>query len=75
MLVFMEGGKPEYPEKNPQSKDDNQLQTQPRDDTSDTEHRVSNPGHIGGKPQATQAHASRKRGIHKLFMVLAGAGT
>ena len=28
MLVFMEGGKPEYPEKNPQSRDENQQQTQ-----------------------------------------------
>ena len=29
MLVFMEGGKLEYLEKNPQSKDRNQQQTQP----------------------------------------------
>ena len=29
MLVFMEGGKPENPEKNPRSKDENQQQTQP----------------------------------------------
>ena len=29
MLVFVEGGKPEYPEKNPRSKDENQQQTQP----------------------------------------------
>ena len=29
MLVFMEGGKPEYSEKNPRSKDENQQQTQP----------------------------------------------
>ena len=27
MLVFMEEGKPEYPEKNPRSKDENQPQT------------------------------------------------
>ena len=33
MLVFMEGGKPEYPEKNPGSKDENQQQTQPTYDT------------------------------------------
>ena len=32
MLVFMEGGKPEYPEKNPRSKDENQQQTQPTHD-------------------------------------------
>ena len=29
MLVFVEGGKPEYPEKNPRGKDKNQQQTQP----------------------------------------------
>jgi len=29
VLVFVEGGKPENPEKNPQSKDKNQQQTQP----------------------------------------------
>ena len=30
MLVFVEEGKPEYPEKNPRSSDENQRQTQPR---------------------------------------------
>ena len=29
VLVFLEGGKPENPEKNPRSKDENQQQTQP----------------------------------------------
>ena len=29
MLVFAEGGKLEHPEKNPQSRDENQQQTQP----------------------------------------------
>ena len=29
MLLFVEGGKPEYPEKNPRSRDENQQQTQP----------------------------------------------
>ena len=29
MLVFVEGGKPENPEKNPRSNDENQQQTQP----------------------------------------------
>ena len=29
MLVFVEGEKPEYPEKNPRSRDENQQQTQP----------------------------------------------
>ena len=33
MLVFMERAKPEYPEKNPRSMDENQQQTQPTDDT------------------------------------------
>ena len=33
MLIFVEGGKPENPEKNPQSKDKNQQQTQPIYDT------------------------------------------
>ena len=33
MLVFVEGGKPEYPEKNPRSRDENQQQTQPAYDT------------------------------------------
>ena len=28
MLVFVEGGRPEYPEKNPWSKDKNQQQTE-----------------------------------------------
>ena len=29
MLGFVQGGKPEYPEKNPRSRDENQQQTQP----------------------------------------------
>ena len=33
MLVFVEGGKPENREKNPWSKDENQQQTQPTNDT------------------------------------------
>ena len=33
MLVFVEGRKPENPEKNPRSKDENQQQTQPTCDT------------------------------------------
>ena len=32
MLDFVEEGKPEYPEKNPRSRDENQQQTQPRHD-------------------------------------------
>ena len=34
MLVFVEGGKLEYPEKNPRSRDENQQKTQPRYDAS-----------------------------------------
>ena len=34
MLIFVEGGKPENPKKNPRSKDENQQQTQPTCDTS-----------------------------------------
>ena len=45
VLVFVEGGKPENPEKNPQSKDENQQQTQPTYGTGPE----SNPGHIGGR--------------------------
>ena len=33
MLIFVEGGKPENPEKNLRSKDENQQQTQPTYDT------------------------------------------
>ena len=33
LLDFVEGGKPENPEKNPRSKDENQQQTQPTYDT------------------------------------------
>ena len=29
VLIFVEGGKPENPEKNPRSKDENQQQTRP----------------------------------------------
>ena len=33
MLLFADGGKPENPEKNPRSRDENQQQTQPTYDT------------------------------------------
>ena len=46
MLVFVEGGKSENPEKNPRSRDENQQQTQP---TYDAESGNQNPGHIGGR--------------------------
>ncbi|KAL9975657.1 hypothetical protein ACROYT_G012840 [Oculina patagonica] len=44
-LVFVEGGEPENPEKNPRSRDKNQQQTQPTHGTGPE----SNPGHIGGR--------------------------
>ena len=47
MLVFVEGGKPENPEKNPLSKDQNQQQTQPTYDVeSENRTRVTL---VGGK--------------------------
>jgi len=45
VLVFVEGGKPENPEKNPLSKDENYQQTQPTYATGPE----LNPGHIGGR--------------------------
>ena len=45
MLIFVEGGKPENPKKNPQRKDKNQQQTQPTYDAV----QISNPGHTGGR--------------------------
>ena len=46
MLVFVEGRKPENPEKNPRSKDENQQQTQP---TCDAKVQESNLGHSSGR--------------------------
>ena len=43
--VFVEGGKPENPEKNPRSKNENQQQTQRTYGTGPE----SNPGHISGR--------------------------
>ena len=45
MLDFVEGGKPEGPEKNPRSKDENQQQTRLTCDAGPQ----SNPGHIGDR--------------------------
>ena len=47
VLIFEEGGKPENPEKNPRSKDENQQQTQPTYDAGSGIQ--SNPGHSGGR--------------------------
>ncbi len=43
--VFVEGGDPENPEKNPRSRNENQQQTQPMYGTGPE----SNPGDIGGR--------------------------
>ena len=48
MLVLVDGGKREYPEKNPQSKDENQQQTRPTYDYLPE----SSPDHIGGRASA-----------------------
>ncbi len=45
VLVFVQGGRPESPGKNPRSKDENQQQTQSIYGTG----RKSNPGHICGR--------------------------
>ncbi len=45
VLVYVKGGKPENPEKNPRSKDENQQQTRPTYGTRPE----SNPDHIGGR--------------------------
>ena len=46
MLIFEEGGKPDNPEKNPRSKDENQQQTQP---TYDTESRIRTQATLVGR--------------------------
>ena len=48
MLVFVEDRKPEYPEKNPQSRDENQRQTQPTYD-----------GEYGNRTRATLVEGER----------------
>jgi len=52
VLVFVEGGKPEDPEKNPRSKDENQQQTQPTYDNGPE----WNPGHFGGRRALSPLH-------------------
>jgi len=52
VLVFVEGGKPENPEKNPWSKDENHQQTHPTYDSGPE----SNPGHIGGRRALSPLH-------------------
>ena len=74
MLVFVEGGKPEYPLQNPRSRDENQQQTQP---TYDAE-----PGNrtratlVGGEcshhcaipaPYTTEEFSLRKFGIEEFL--------
>ena len=60
MLVFMEGGKPENPEKKPRSKDENQQQTQPTYDTR-----------TGNRTQATlvEGECSHHRAIPAYFVL------
>ena len=59
MFVFEEGGKPENPEKNPQSRDENQNQTQP---TYDVESR--------NRTRATLVGGERNCAIPALLGVL-----
>ena len=47
MLVFVEGGKPENPEKNPWSRDENKQQTQPTYDIGSGNQ--TRPTVVGGK--------------------------
>ena len=56
MLVFEEGGKPEYPEKNPRSKGENQQQTQPILTTNSTHITIY---------QGQTVHSSLKQGKDK----------
>ena len=53
MLVFVEGGKPENPEKNPRGKEENQQQTQPTYD-AETGNRTR-ATLVGGKCSVTTA--------------------
>jgi len=57
MLGFVEGGKPENPGKNPQSKVKNQQQIEPTYDTKP----ASNLGHIGGRQAVSPLHYSCSR--------------
>ena len=62
VLIFVEGGKQENPDKNPRSRDENQQQSQPIYATRPE----PNPGHIGGRralssprhPCSLKTHAS-----------------
>jgi len=56
LLVFLEGGKPESPEKNPQSRDENQQKTQPTYDTGPE----LNPGRICGRRALSPAEPGEK---------------
>ena len=46
MLIFVEGGKPENPERDPRSKDENQQQTQPTYDTGSVNFLLSAPSSL-----------------------------
>ena len=67
--VFVEGGKPENPEKNPRSKDENQQQTQPTYGTGPE----SNPGHIGGRQALSPlSHPCSPINCHPLPSIIIG---
>ena len=56
LLIFVEGGKLEFPDKNPRSRDENQQQTQP---TYDAEYdQELNPGRIVGRQVLSPLHHS-----------------
>ena len=63
ILVFVEGGKPEYLEKNPQSKDENQQQTQPTYD-SESEN--------GARATLVGGECSHHCTIYRLLLILVG---
>jgi len=58
-VVFVEGGKPEYLEKNPRSKDKNQQQTQPTDGNkqkSNPQSQTKMSGHQASSPLPPPPH-------------------
>jgi len=64
--VFVEGERPENPEKNPWSKDDNQQQTQP---TYVTRPEL-NLGHIGGRQALSPLHHPSSPQLPSLYIVV-----
>ena len=65
VLVFVEGGKPENPEKNPRSRDENQQQTQPTCDAgSGYRTRATAVGGKVNRSDGTMAPSWRDRSTH-----------